>query len=104
MSLAGSDTANVTEVTLVESSGSEEIKGVVEPQGSGNFLVHVDRIPSSAFVVRVKGEDVNSRASVVFQRQTSTSFKTSNLTVTVSTELTPSLCHKSIMHERIRSS
>ncbi|KAM9348878.1 von Willebrand factor A domain-containing protein 7-like [Symphorus nematophorus] len=82
VSLAGSDTANVTEVALVESSGSEVIKGVVEPQQSGSFLVHFDRAPSAAFVVCVKGEDNSATSKVVFQRQTSTNFRTSNLTVT----------------------
>ncbi|CAJ1063796.1 von Willebrand factor A domain-containing protein 7-like [Xyrichtys novacula] len=83
VSLTGSDTATVTEVTLVESWGSEEIKGVVEPQGSSRFLVHVDRIPSVEFAVRVMGRDdsFNSRASIVFQRQSSTHFRSSNLTI-----------------------
>ncbi|XP_070772872.1 von Willebrand factor A domain-containing protein 7-like [Enoplosus armatus] len=84
VSLTGSDSATVTEVALVESSGSKEIKGVVQPQGSGNFLVQVERMPSVAFVVRVKGQDdsVTTRASTVFQRQSSTNFRASNLTVT----------------------
>ncbi|XP_078121619.1 von Willebrand factor A domain-containing protein 7-like isoform X2 [Sander vitreus] len=85
VSLTGSDSATVTEVALVESSGSEEINGVVEPQGSGNFLVHVDRIPSLEFVVRVKGQDysVTPRVpSIVFQRQSSINFRASNLTIT----------------------
>ncbi|KAL7389903.1 hypothetical protein ABVT39_011750 [Epinephelus coioides] len=88
VSLSGSDTATVTEVALVESSESSEITGVVEPQGSGNFLVHVDRIPSVEFMVRVKGQDNNngSRATIVFQRQTPTSFRASNLTITADSQ------------------
>ncbi|KAM6984482.1 von Willebrand factor A domain-containing protein 7-like [Tautogolabrus adspersus] len=84
VSLTGSATATVTEVALVESWGSEEIKGVVDPQGSGNFLVHVDRIPSVEFVVRLMGRDdsFDSRASIFFQRQTPTNFRSSNLTIT----------------------
>ncbi|XP_054482354.1 von Willebrand factor A domain-containing protein 7-like [Anoplopoma fimbria] len=85
VSLTGSDSATVTEVTLVESSGSGEIKGVVEPQGSGNFLVHVDMIPSVEFVVRVKGQDdsvATITSSIVFQRQSPTNFRASNLTIT----------------------
>uniref|UniRef100_UPI0037E7810C von Willebrand factor A domain-containing protein 7-like n=1 Tax=Semicossyphus pulcher TaxID=241346 RepID=UPI0037E7810C len=84
VSLSGSDTATVTEVALVESSGSEEVTGVVEPQGSGNFLVHVDRMPSVEFGVRVKGEDKSftSGASKVFQRQSRIKFRSSNLTIT----------------------
>ncbi|XP_074468125.1 von Willebrand factor A domain-containing protein 7-like [Sebastes fasciatus] len=82
VSLTGSDSATLTEVALVESSGSEEIKGVVEAQGSGNFLVKVNRIPSVAFVVRVKGQGDITRTSTVFQRQTPTNFRASNLTIT----------------------
>jgi len=104
VSLTGSDSATVTEVTLVESSGSEEIKGVVEPQGSGNFLVHVDVMPSVEFAVRLKGRDdgVASKASsIVFQRQSSTNFRASNLTVTVSSHPRSSLCHSHhLTHER----
>ncbi|XP_068572632.1 von Willebrand factor A domain-containing protein 7-like [Cebidichthys violaceus] len=84
VSLTGSDSATVTEVALVKSSGSEEIKGVVEPQGGGNFLVHVDMMPSVEFVVRVKGQDDSvapGASSIVFQRQSSTNFIASNLTV-----------------------
>ncbi|XP_065819286.1 von Willebrand factor A domain-containing protein 7-like [Labrus bergylta] len=84
VSLTGSATATVTEVALVESWGSEEIKGVVDPQGSGNFLVNFDRIPSVEFVVRLMGRDdgFNNGASIFFQRQTPTNFRSSNLTIT----------------------
>ncbi|CAK6971424.1 von Willebrand factor A domain-containing protein 7-like [Scomber scombrus] len=84
VTLTGSDSATVTEVALVESSGSGEVKGVVEPQASGNFLVHVDRIPSVEFVVRVKGQDggVTPKASsFVFQRQSPINFRASNLII-----------------------
>ncbi|KAM9846421.1 uncharacterized protein ACBR49_009718 [Aulostomus maculatus] len=89
VTLSGSDTANLTEVTLVESSGTGRVEGVVVPQGNGNFLVLVDRIPSEPFVVRVKGQNnvVTPRASSqVFQRQSSTSFMASNLTITADSE------------------
>lgn len=84
VTLIASDSAKVTEVTLVELSGSEEIKGVVEQQEGGNFLVRVDRMPSMEFAVRVKGEDLNAdtRAAVAFQRQSPTNFRPSNLTIT----------------------
>lgn len=92
VSLTGSDSAVLTEVTLVETAGTGEIKGTVFPQGSGSFLVHFERIPSVEFVVRVKGlnESVSPRASVAFQRQSPTNFRASNLTVTVSTHHRPS--------------
>lgn len=91
VSLTGSDSAVLTEVALVETAGTGEIKGVVLPQGSGSFLVQVGRIPSVEFVVRVKGlnESTTSRASVVFQRQSPTNFRASNLMITVSA------CHRS---------
>ncbi|KAM8741550.1 von Willebrand factor A domain-containing protein 7-like [Acanthopagrus schlegelii] len=93
VSLTGSDTATLTEVALVELSGSGEIRGVVETQDSGNFLVLFSMIPSVEFSVRVKGQNVSgtSTASEVFQRQFSTSFRSSNLTITADSNsiLTP---------------
>ncbi|XP_017292677.1 von Willebrand factor A domain-containing protein 7 [Kryptolebias marmoratus] len=80
VSLTGSDSATVTEVALVESSGSGEVKGVVVSLGSGNFLIQVDTIPSTEFMVRVKGS--NQGSSDVFQRQSPTNFRASNLTIT----------------------
>lgn len=85
LSVTGSDNATVTDVSLVELLGSEEIKGVVEPQEGTNSLVRIDKMPSAEFVVRVKGrDDGGSGAPIVFQRQSSTNFRSSNLTVSVS--------------------
>ncbi|XP_049597943.1 von Willebrand factor A domain-containing protein 7 [Syngnathus scovelli] len=86
--LTGSNTANVTEVTLVESAGSLEVPGNVESQEGGNFLVRVDNIPSVPFVVRVKGNEVNATAGGVFpfQRESATSFRASNLTIKADAE------------------
>nr|XP_043898355.1 von Willebrand factor A domain-containing protein 7-like isoform X1 [Solea senegalensis] len=78
VSLTGTDTGEVTEVKLVDSTGSEEITGVLEPQGSGNFLVTVERIPLVEFVVWVKGR----ADSTIFQRQSPTNFRVSNVTIT----------------------
>lgn len=84
VSVTGSDNATVTEVSLAESMGSGEIKGVVEPQEGSSFLVKVAKIPSVQFVVRVKGQDNDGSGSpIVFQRQSSTSFRSSNLTISV---------------------
>ncbi|KAM4726270.1 LOW QUALITY PROTEIN: von Willebrand factor A domain-containing protein 7-like [Anableps anableps] len=85
VTLIGSDVATVTEVTLVESSGSGQVNGTVG-QGEGEYVVHFDRIPSVEFVVLVKGQNNNgfSRASSgIFQRQSTTSLRASGLTVTV---------------------
>lgn len=105
MSLTGSDSATVTEVSLVQLLRSEEIVGAVEPQGSGNFLVQVDRIPSVEFVVQVKGQDDSaSSGASVFQRQSSTNFRPSNLTISVSTHPRPSVSQEHrIEHERMCS-
>ncbi|XP_041658168.1 von Willebrand factor A domain-containing protein 7-like [Cheilinus undulatus] len=84
VSLTGSNTATVTEAVLLGSWSSEEIEGIVEPQGSGSFLVHFSRMPSDEFVVQVKGRDdsFESRASIFFQRVVPTTFKTSDLMIT----------------------
>ncbi|XP_035034947.2 von Willebrand factor A domain-containing protein 7 [Hippoglossus stenolepis] len=81
VTLTGTDSVKLTEVALVESSGSKEVKGVVESQGSDNFLVRVDQMPSEEFVVRVRGQD-GSSSSGIFQRQTPTNFRASNVTIT----------------------
>lgn len=96
VSVTGGDNATVTDVSLVELLGSEEIKGVVEPQEGTNFLVRIDKMPSAKFVVRVKGRDNDdSSAPIVFQRQTSTNFRSSNLTISVSTHLKASVSQES---------
>ncbi|XP_035999419.1 von Willebrand factor A domain-containing protein 7-like [Fundulus heteroclitus] len=86
VTLIGSEVATVTEVILVESSGSGQVNGTVEPQGGGEYFVRFDRIPSVEFVVLVKGQNNNgiSRASSgIFQRQSTTSLRASVLTVSV---------------------
>lgn len=85
VSVSGSDTATITEVALVQSSGSGEIKGTVESQENGNFLARVAKIPSEEFVVRVKGRADSVKAQMTFERMSSTSLRGSNVTVTVST-------------------
>lgn len=82
VTLLGLDTGTLTEVALVESAGTKEIVGVVEPQETGKFLVKVEQIPSEEFVVRVKGQD--SASTIVFQRQSPTNFRASKVTIAVS--------------------
>uniref|UniRef100_A0A673BN34 VWFA domain-containing protein n=1 Tax=Sphaeramia orbicularis TaxID=375764 RepID=A0A673BN34_9TELE len=92
VTLTGSDTATVTEVALVQPSGSGEVKGTVEPQEEGKFLVQVDRMPTE-FVVRVKGSDSGTSTATAssFQRQSSTIFRASNVTISADSNslLTP---------------
>ncbi|KAM3867752.1 von Willebrand factor A domain-containing protein 7-like [Diretmus argenteus] len=86
VSVTGSDTAKVTDVTLVEGSGSREVNGSLQSLGGGNFLVTFYGVPDGDFVLRVKGEDsATSRATAAsssFQRQASTQIKTSSISVT----------------------
>ncbi|XP_024121753.2 von Willebrand factor A domain-containing protein 7-like [Oryzias melastigma] len=90
VTLLEADSTTVTEVSLVESSGSGQIDGflVGRVQGGGQYLVWFDKIPSVEFVVLVKGQSTNSTtsraSSVAFQRQSTTSLRASTLTVTVS--------------------
>ncbi|KAM4547258.1 von Willebrand factor A domain-containing protein 7-like [Fundulus diaphanus] len=86
VTLIGSEVATVTEVTLVESSGSGQVNGSVEAQGGGEYFVRFDRIPSVEFVVLVKGQNnngISKASSGIFQRQSTTSLRTSVLTVSV---------------------
>ncbi|XP_061658646.1 von Willebrand factor A domain-containing protein 7-like [Syngnathoides biaculeatus] len=88
VTLTGSDTANVTMVTLVEAASSVEVEGVVEPQGRGNFLVRFDTIPSLPFVVLVEGTVTNaSGESISFRRLSETTSRGSNLTIRAEAEL-----------------
>ncbi|KAK0134880.1 von Willebrand factor A domain-containing protein 7 [Merluccius polli] len=84
LTLTGSDSGTVTDVSLVEASGSGEVNGRMETLGGGEFLAHFDTIPSVEFVVRVKGNtDSRSKASTNdFQRQSNTQLKASTLAIT----------------------
>ncbi|XP_049897241.1 von Willebrand factor A domain-containing protein 7-like [Epinephelus moara] len=85
VTVTGSESATVTEVILVESSGSGEVNGNVEAQGGGDFLAHFDRIPAEEFVVLVKGQSNNGSprmSSANFQRQSPTNIRASAVTVT----------------------
>ena len=99
VTVTGSASATVTGVSLVETSGAAEVSGSVSLLEDGEYLVHVDRVPSTEFVVRVKGRldgRKKFRASDIdFQRQSATNLKASTLTVTVST------CHDSITNPNL---
>ncbi|XP_041809021.1 von Willebrand factor A domain-containing protein 7-like [Chelmon rostratus] len=85
VTLTGTDSATVTEVVLVQSSGSGQVNGTVEAQGGGNFLARFDMIPSEEFVVLVKGQTSSGSSkssSMIFQRQSNTNVRASTLTVT----------------------
>ena len=78
----------MTEVILVESSGSGNVNGNVTAVGGGDYLVVFNGVPSEEFVVLMKGQNSNSssRSSGTFQRQSTSSIKASTVTVTVVSE------------------
>ncbi|XP_054460556.1 von Willebrand factor A domain-containing protein 7 [Anoplopoma fimbria] len=85
VSVTGSDTVKVTEVTLFDSSGPTEVNGSLQSVGGGNFLVTFSGVPAGDFVIRLKGEDSSSTSRSTdssFQRQASTHIKTSSISVT----------------------
>lgn len=89
--LLGSDTANLTEVSLVYLSGSGQINGTIASQENGEYLVHFGPIPSEQFTVVVKGQSSSSltrSTPATFQRQSTTSVKASAVAVTTGEENT----------------
>ncbi|XP_051801333.1 von Willebrand factor A domain-containing protein 7-like [Acanthochromis polyacanthus] len=85
VSVTGSDTINVTEVSLFDSSVPTEVNGSIQSVGSGNYLVTFSGVPAGDFVLILKGEDINSTSrstSSTFQRQASTQIKTTSISVT----------------------
>ncbi|KAM7009756.1 von Willebrand factor A domain-containing protein 7-like [Tautogolabrus adspersus] len=85
ISVTGSDTVEVTEVTLVDSSGSTEVNGSLQALGSGNVLAIFSDITAGVFVVRLRGEDSSATSRSTperFQRQASTQIETSSISVT----------------------
>uniref|UniRef100_A0AAX7TYP7 von Willebrand factor A domain containing 11 n=1 Tax=Astatotilapia calliptera TaxID=8154 RepID=A0AAX7TYP7_ASTCA len=85
ITVTGSETVKVTEVTLFDSSGPTEVKGSLQSLGSSDFLVTFSGIPAGEFVLILKGEASSSTSrstSSSFQRQASTQIKTSSISVT----------------------
>ncbi|XP_028273705.1 von Willebrand factor A domain-containing protein 7-like [Parambassis ranga] len=85
VTVTGSDTVKVTDVTLFDSSGPSEVNGSVQTVGSGIYLVTFSGVPPGDFVLLVKGEDSSSTPRSTpsgFQRQASTQIKTSSISVT----------------------
>uniref|UniRef100_A0A668A4N0 Uncharacterized protein n=2 Tax=Myripristis murdjan TaxID=586833 RepID=A0A668A4N0_9TELE len=92
VSVTGGDTMKVTDVALVEGSGSREVNGSLQSVGSGNYLVTVNGVPEGAFVLRLRGEDSTTSRSTTtsssFQRQGSTQIRTSSISVTAQANTT----------------
>jgi len=86
VSVTGGDSFTVTDVLLVEASGSDVVNGTIKAVGATDILVNVDRIPEGAFVVQLKGlvNDLTRSLPSQFQRQSPTQQKGSGVTITVS--------------------
>ncbi len=86
VSVTGGDSVTVTDVLLVEASGSEVVSGTIKSLGATDFLVNIDRIPEWAFVVQLKGliNDSTRSLPIRFQRQSPTQQQGSRVTITVS--------------------
>ncbi|XP_067106281.1 von Willebrand factor A domain-containing protein 7-like [Osmerus mordax] len=85
VTVTGSDTVTVSEVSLVDASGSREVNGTLRSLGGGSFLVTLAEVPEGEFAVRLRGEDSapsRSQPGSGFQRQASTQVKTSSFSVT----------------------
>ncbi|XP_049336028.1 von Willebrand factor A domain-containing protein 7-like [Astyanax mexicanus] len=81
VSLLGSGSGLISELVLVDSSGSGLYKGSLEDQGSGDYLVTVETAPKGDFYIRITGQ-FNSSTSSKFQRQSSTQYRASNISIT----------------------
>ncbi|XP_077426958.1 von Willebrand factor A domain-containing protein 7-like [Vanacampus margaritifer] len=87
----GSDSINVREVTLYDSSGPTEVNGTLQSLGGTDFIVRFNEIPVGVFVVRMRGRDSSSTllsTQSMFQRQASTQIRTSNISVTAQVNTT----------------
>ncbi|XP_073698506.1 von Willebrand factor A domain-containing protein 7-like [Garra rufa] len=84
VSVTGGDSITVTDVLLVEASGSDVVHGTIKSLGATDFLVNIDRIPEWAFVVQLKGQLNDSTRSLPsrFQRQSPTQQQGSRVTIT----------------------
>ncbi|XP_073670668.1 von Willebrand factor A domain-containing protein 7-like [Paramisgurnus dabryanus] len=88
LSLSGGESATVTDVLLVDASGSSVGNGNVTSVGGTDYLVSLNRIPEGAFGLRLKGLLNNSSSFSRFQRQSSIHHKGSRITVAVDTQTT----------------
>ncbi|KAF4115314.1 hypothetical protein G5714_002803 [Onychostoma macrolepis] len=83
VSVTGGDSVSVTDVLLVEASGSDVVHGTIKSLGATDFLVNIDRIPEWAFVVQLKGllNDSTRSSPSRFQRQSPTQQRGSGVNI-----------------------
>ncbi len=86
VSVTGGESVTVTDLLLIEASGSDVVNGTIKSLGATDFLVNIDRIPGWAFVVQLKGllNDSTRSLPIRFQRQSPTQQQGSRVTITVS--------------------
>ncbi|KAA0722153.1 hypothetical protein E1301_Tti009099 [Triplophysa tibetana] len=89
LSVTGDETFTVTEVLLVDASGSNVVNGSVKSVGGRDYLVSLNRIPEGLFGLQLEG--LLNKSSSRFQRQSSNHRKGSRITVKPPTQnaLTP---------------
>ncbi|KAK7165961.1 hypothetical protein R3I93_005902 [Phoxinus phoxinus] len=86
LTVMGGDSVTLTEVSLVEASGSQAINGTLERVADRDVLVTMNSVPAGEFVVRVIGERSSSRSSnSLFQRQSVTQNRASSVVITAIT-------------------
>ncbi|XP_056313191.1 von Willebrand factor A domain-containing protein 7 [Danio aesculapii] len=81
VSVTGGDSVTVTDVLLVEASGSAVVNGSIKAVGTTDLLVNIDTIPEWAFVVQLRGLLNDSSTVSRFQRQSPTQQQGSKLTI-----------------------
>ncbi|XP_014906404.1 uncharacterized protein PB18E9.04c-like [Poecilia latipinna] len=83
VTVTGSDTATVRDVTLFDFSRSTQVDGSVQSIGKSDYLVAFREVPAGSFLVWLTGQETNSSSTPnSFQRQASTQIRTSSLSVT----------------------
>ncbi|XP_076149997.1 von Willebrand factor A domain-containing protein 7-like [Alosa pseudoharengus] len=82
VTLTGGSSIKLTDVALIQVSGSDEVKGTVEKTDSGGYLVTMTRVPEGSFYVQLRGTNESSTSSDnVFQRQSSNQLKASTISI-----------------------
>ncbi|XP_051993059.1 von Willebrand factor A domain-containing protein 7-like [Xyrauchen texanus] len=84
LSLTGG--ATVTEVLLVNASGSGAVNGTITAVAGTEYLVTFDRIPEGAFLVQLNGLLIASSMSTRFQRQSPTQQRSSRIIIMSQTQ------------------
>ncbi|XP_067297251.1 von Willebrand factor A domain-containing protein 7-like [Pseudorasbora parva] len=87
LTIMGAGSVTPTEVSLVESSGSQTIIGNLQKIADRDFLVTMNTVPTGQFIVRVIGEISSSSRSSnsLFQRQSVTQNRASSVVITAQT-------------------